>query len=170
MTFIAILVIIFSYLLGSIPSAVIVSRLTRGVDIRTLGDGNMGARNTYRTFGLAAGLAVALADGCKGALSVLLARWLGLPAAWQTAAAVAAVLGHDFPVFAHFRGGQGLAQLVWSPLPDHPPFGSQRRHWLRLDLWAAPLSAALGVGSFHCPDVPHHPADEVADIPSAGKG
>ena len=120
MTFIAILVVIFSYLLGSIPSAVIVSRLTRGVDIRTLGDGNMGARNTYRTFGLAAGLAVALADGCKGALAVLVARWLGLPAAWQTVAAVAAVVGHDFPVFARFRGGQGLATILGAFLALFP--------------------------------------------------
>jgi glycerol-3-phosphate acyltransferase PlsY len=101
--------IVLAYLLGSIPSGLIVSRLAKGVDIRTIGDGNMGARNTSRSLGVRYGIIVGLADFCKGALAVLLARVFGLGIGIQMLAGAAAVLGHDFPIFAGFKGGQGLA-------------------------------------------------------------
>ncbi len=117
----AILAVTAAYLLGSIPSAVVVARRAGSVDIREVGDGNMGARNVARTIGAGPAVIVAVCDFLKGAAAVLLARTLGLSQGWVLAAAWAAVLGHDFPLFAHFRGGQGLATtfgtlLVLMPL------------------------------------------------------
>lgn len=98
-----------AYAIGSIPTALIYSRLRHKADIRTLGDGNMGARNTKRQYGFYAGAFVAAVDIFKGALVILLAMGLKLPLEWQLLAGVAVILGHDFPVFAGFRGGQGFA-------------------------------------------------------------
>jgi glycerol-3-phosphate acyltransferase PlsY len=115
-------VLVFAYLLGSMPTALIVSRRFKGVDIRTIGDGNMGARNTYHSIGPKFGFTVAVIDFFKGALPVLLAYLLGLELGWQFLAGVLAILGHDFPVFANFKGGQGTASslgtmAVLFPLP-----------------------------------------------------
>lgn len=104
-----ILILVFAYLLGSFPTALIYSRLTRGVDIRQLGDGNMGARNSKRQFGWRAGILIALTDILKGSLAILLARELEFPVFWLYAAGTAVVLGHDFSIFANFQGGQGFA-------------------------------------------------------------
>jgi glycerol-3-phosphate acyltransferase PlsY len=106
------LALLVSYLLGSIPSAVIVSHRVAGVDIRTLGDGNMGARNVKRSIGWRPAIVVAVMDFAKGAVAVLLAQALGLSISWQVASGVAALAGHGFPLFAGFRGGQGLATTL----------------------------------------------------------
>lgn len=98
-----------AYLLGAVPTALLYSHLAHGADIRTLGDGNMGARNTRRIFGWRAGVLVALADIVKGALAVWLAKVLALPELWQYTCGALSILGHDFPVFARFKGGQGFA-------------------------------------------------------------
>ncbi len=110
------MVLLAAYLLGSIPTAVIVAQRVAGVDIRTLGDGNMGARNVSRTLGTRPAVAVALVDFLKGTLAVVLAQRVGLAPQWQVAAAFAAVLGHDFPIFAGFRGGQGLGATLGAML------------------------------------------------------
>lgn len=149
MIFKTLLVMVLSYLLGSIPSAVIVSRLARGVDIRELGDGNMGARNTFRNLGFWPGLAVALADGSKGALSVLIARWLGFTPFWQASAGVMALLGHDYPVFARFRGGQGLATIMGIFLalfPSQTALGLVVYGTIYLITRLSDLSAGIGCG------------------------
>jgi glycerol-3-phosphate acyltransferase PlsY len=101
--------ILIVYLVGSFPTALVYSRLAHRSDIRSLGDGNMGARNTKHQFGFTAGVLVALADILKGALGVWLVMLAGLPLEWQVVAGGAVILGHDFPVFARFRGGQGFA-------------------------------------------------------------
>lgn len=106
-----IVVLLTAYLLGSIPTAVIVARKLGG-DIRFLGDGNMGAHNTKAQFGWSAGILVALVDFGKGALAVWITQLAALDLGWQLLALAFAVLGHDFPVFAHFRGGQGLATTL----------------------------------------------------------
>lgn len=106
------LVLLAAYLLGSLPTALIASRSVAGVDIRQIGDGNMGARNVTRTLGWGPGIFVAAADFSKGVLAILLARAFGLTPAWQRIAGIAVVLGHDFPVFARFRGGQGMAAIL----------------------------------------------------------
>jgi glycerol-3-phosphate acyltransferase PlsY len=115
-------VLVFAYLLGSLPTALIFSRRVKRVDVRTVGDGNMGARNTFHTIGPKFGVTVAVIDFFKGALPVLLAYLLGLELGWQFLAGILVVLGHDFPVFAGFRGGQGTASTlgvmaVLFPLP-----------------------------------------------------
>ncbi|HOH20060.1 MAG TPA: glycerol-3-phosphate acyltransferase [Anaerolineaceae bacterium] len=116
------LVLLISYLLGSIPTALLLVHAVAGIDIRTVGDGNMGARNTSQLLGKRAGMVVALADFCKAAVAVLLMQAVSEDCDWQAAAGAAAVLGHDFPVFAKFRGGQGFAAtagvfFVLMPLP-----------------------------------------------------
>ncbi len=102
-------IVLTAYAIGSIPTALLYSRLRHHTDIRALGDGNMGARNTKRQYGFTAGVLVAAADIFKGVLAVLLTIALGMPLEWRLVAGAAVVLGHDFPVFAGFKGGQGFA-------------------------------------------------------------
>lgn len=106
------LAIITAYLLGSIPFAYIAGRLIKGVDIRQAGGGNVGALNTMREVGVAAGLGVLLADIAKGAAAVLIARWLGLSLIFVFIAGFAAVVGHNWPVFLKFKGGMGAATAM----------------------------------------------------------
>lgn len=101
--------LVLAYLVGSIPTALYVGRRLARIDIRKIGDGNMGARNVSRTLGAKAGVLVAVIDFFKGALPVGLTVLLQVPSSWQLAAGTAAVLGHDFPLFARFAGGQGLS-------------------------------------------------------------
>ena len=115
------LLIIGSYLLGSASSAILVTYLWTGKDIRTLGNQNAGAANVARSVGLKPAILVAVADFSKGAIPVILARLFGLTDVCALAGAVAAVIGHSFPIYFRFRGGKGLAAsigalLVFTPL------------------------------------------------------
>jgi glycerol-3-phosphate acyltransferase PlsY len=101
-----------AYLLGSVPSAYVVCRLLAGVDIRRVGDGNVGTKNTFESVGRAAGIVVGALDIGKGMLAVWLARHLAFSEALVRWAGVCVVLGHDFPLFLGFRGGQGMAATV----------------------------------------------------------
>jgi glycerol-3-phosphate acyltransferase PlsY len=109
--------IILAYLIGSVPTAVWVSKKAFGIDIREHGSGNAGATNTFRILGSKAGSMVMLIDMLKGFLAVKLA--LFSPFTWgsepfvnlQIFLGLAAVLGHIFPVWADFRGGKGIATL-----------------------------------------------------------
>jgi len=117
-----VLAMVIGYLLGSIPCAYLIGRLVKGVDIRKMGGGNMGAVNTMREIGTLPGFSVLFADMAKGALAVLIAQWLGLHPYWVFAVGLVAVAGHNWPVWLKFRGGQGLATtmgvlLVFSPIP-----------------------------------------------------
>ena len=122
-----ILAILTAYLAGSIPSAVWVGRLFYGVDVRTQGSGNAGATNTIRVLGVKAGIPVLLFDVFKGWLAVYLSRYF-TPADFtyqqetilRISMAVAAVLGHVFPVFAGFRGGKGIATLLGVGIALYP--------------------------------------------------
>ena len=106
---IAALMVVGGYLLGSIPSGLIVSRVYRGVDVRDQGSGKTGFTNTLRSLGLGAAIVVLVADIAKGAAPVLIAR-LVFDDPWAaTLTGVAALIGHTFPVFAEFRGGRGVA-------------------------------------------------------------
>ena len=115
------LIILVAYLLGSIPSAVIISKLFYGFDIREKGSGNMGSTNTFRVLGWKAGLIVQILDVLKGAAAVTLAVHifngvLPFPNATgfeditivKTIAGIAAVVGHIWTAFAGFRGGKGI--------------------------------------------------------------
>jgi glycerol-3-phosphate acyltransferase PlsY len=103
---------LIAYVLGSIPSALLVSRRAGQVDIREHGDGNMGARNVSRTLGWHWGTLVAALDVGKGMLATLLAEGTGLSLGWRIVTGFCVLLGHDFPIFAGFRGGQGLATTL----------------------------------------------------------
>ena len=105
--------VFFSYILGSLPSGIIVAKLMGKSDPRLSGSGNIGTTNVLRTLGKKAAAATLLGDLLKGIIPVLLARWLmpeGSPFIYFAAAA--AILGHDFSFLLHFKGGKGVATTV----------------------------------------------------------
>jgi glycerol-3-phosphate acyltransferase PlsY len=106
------LFILLGYLLGSIPTAYLAGHMVRHVDIRQVGDRNMGAANAYRHLGPKTGIIVGLVDASKGALAVLIAQAAGLPLLAVLAVGVAAVIGHNWPVFIGFRGGRGVNTTI----------------------------------------------------------
>jgi acyl phosphate:glycerol-3-phosphate acyltransferase len=103
------ILIVAAYLLGSIPFALVLARRWSGRDLRRIGSGNLGAANALRASGVKAGVAVAILDMLKGALSVMIAERLSGSAAAPAAAGVAAIVGHIYPVWLRFRGGKGVA-------------------------------------------------------------
>lgn len=105
-------ILLAAYLLGSFPSAYLVTRLIRHKDIRKIGDGNMGAKNTLLSVGLLAGIIVGVLDLTKGALAVAMARHFSTTDEIVLLAGACAILGHDFPLFLRFRGGQGMATMA----------------------------------------------------------
>jgi len=107
--FVFILVIVIAYLLGSVPSADIASRLIKRKGIHESSDDNMGTLTVLREIGLLPGLLVFFADVAKGTLSVLVAERLGSSQAIVFIAGFAAVIGHNWPIFLNFRGGRGGA-------------------------------------------------------------
>jgi glycerol-3-phosphate acyltransferase PlsY len=119
------IILILSYLVGSIPTSIIVSKLVKGIDIRDYGSGNAGGTNTIRVLGWKYGIFVILFDAFKGAFAVVvIARLFGgnLPFSNQTPfdnftlvqilAGLAAVLGHVWTIFAGFKGGKGIATAL----------------------------------------------------------
>lgn len=108
-----VLLVLLAYLLGSIPFGYLIVRVRGGGDVRESGSGGTGATNVTRRAGKWAGVLTLLLDASKGALAVVIARWLlGNDVGvnwWVTAAALAAVVGHIFPVWLGFRGGKGVA-------------------------------------------------------------
>lgn len=117
--------LVFAYLIGSIPSAVWVSKGIYGIDIREHGSGNAGATNAFRILGSKAGTAVMTADMMKGVLAVQLAHLSAFTLKTepyvnlQIFLGLAAVLGHIFPIWAEFRGGKGIATLFGMILAIH---------------------------------------------------
>ncbi|WP_347267328.1 glycerol-3-phosphate 1-O-acyltransferase PlsY [Paracoccus sp. (in: a-proteobacteria)] len=99
------------YLLGAIPFGLVITRALGLGDLRQIGSGNIGATNVLRTGNRPAALATLLLDSGKGAVAVLLARWLAGPEAALIAGA-AAFLGHLFPVWLGFKGGKGVATFL----------------------------------------------------------
>ena len=113
--------IALAYLLGSIPTAYVLTRVATGQDIRTRGTGNVGALNAYQQLGLAAGIVILLADVGKGVVAVFLPLWLGAPDWARFGSAFAVVAGHNWPVFLGFRGGKGAATVLGVGLALAPP-------------------------------------------------
>jgi glycerol-3-phosphate acyltransferase PlsY len=123
-----VLIIIMGYAIGSFPTAYVVAR-AKGVDIFSVGSGNMGATNVARSCGIQYGALVWLGDGVKGIVAVLIARWLipGSPTAASVLGAVAAVAGHNwsFPaslIAGGIRGGKGAATASGTFLLLAPTF------------------------------------------------
>ncbi|MDP4199846.1 MAG: glycerol-3-phosphate 1-O-acyltransferase PlsY [Bacteroidota bacterium] len=116
-----VLIVIASYLIGSIPFGIIISKQFRGFDIRSKGSGNMGSTNAFRVLGWKLGLAVQVLDLAKGLGAVLLATYFfnGLPfhnatpfqdiTIFRLIAGCSAVLGHVYTIFAGFHGGKGIS-------------------------------------------------------------
>ncbi|MDO8225179.1 glycerol-3-phosphate 1-O-acyltransferase PlsY [Bacillus cabrialesii] len=114
------LLIILAYLIGSIPSGLIVGKLAKGIDIREHGSGNLGATNAFRTLGVKAGSIVIAGDILKGTLATALPFLMHVDI-HPLLVGVFAVLGHVFPVFAKFKGGKAVATsggvlLFYAPL------------------------------------------------------
>ncbi len=109
MKVVSVALLLGAYLLGSISFSLLLVRALRRVDVREVGSGNPGATNVWRTSGRWPGLLVLLLDIAKGALPVEVARRLQVPAVVVAGTALAAVLGHVYPVFFGFRGGKGVA-------------------------------------------------------------
>ena len=110
-----IIALIGCYLIGSIPTAYLLVRWTKRVDIRTIGSGNIGATNALRTAGPWAGVVVLLVDVLKGVVAAgAIPQWLlgSSASAMALGCGLAAVLGHDFPCFLRFRGGKGVATTL----------------------------------------------------------
>jgi glycerol-3-phosphate acyltransferase PlsY len=107
----SVLSIIIAYLLGSIPFAYIIGKLS-GLDVRKVGDKNVGTFNIFRHAGWGAGIATLVADVGKGALAIVVAKLFSVNELVVFGAGVAAVIGHNWPVFLRFRGGRGLAVVI----------------------------------------------------------
>jgi acyl phosphate:glycerol-3-phosphate acyltransferase len=119
--------ILLAYFIGSVPTALIVSKQFFGIDIRDYGSGNMGATNTYRVLGSKFGTIVMVSDMIKGFIAASL--WILLPfyagnefhrTNLQIGLGLAAVIGHILPIFAQFRGGKGIATLFGMVLAIQP--------------------------------------------------
>jgi len=123
--FLLAIIVILSYLVGSIPTSIIISKLVRGIDIRNFGSGNAGGTNVMRVLGWKYGVLVILLDALKGAIAVILVARLHfgvLPfqnvspfddfTLVQIIAGLSAVVGHIWTIFAGFRGGKGIATAL----------------------------------------------------------
>lgn len=114
------LLVAAGYLLGSVPTGLIVGRLVKGIDIRKFGSGKVGATNSLRTLGAAPSAVVFAGDVGKAAIMVLVARWVGAPTTIQTLAGVAAVAGHCWSAYIAFGGGRGVASSLGAVLAISP--------------------------------------------------
>lgn len=123
------LLIIVAYLIGSIPTALIISKKFFGVDIRDYGSGNMGATNTFRVLGTRYGTVVMILDILKGAVAVGLYNFLPYyfgsenelqRTNFMIGLGLSAVVGHIFPIWANFKGGKGVATLFGMILAIQP--------------------------------------------------
>ena len=125
-------VVIGSYLIGSIPSGLVIGKL-KGIDVREYGSGNIGTTNVLRTLGARWGAIVLIADVLKGVIAVLLARYIIETPTGEMAAGFAAVAGHDWSLFLKFKGGRGVATSLGGLLPLAMP---------------GPLSGVIGLAIF----------------------
>ncbi len=100
------------YLLGSIPFTQIITKARKGIDLRKIGSGNVGGMNSIRAVGVTWGVVGILLDIFKSAVSVAIASALGAPAPTHLWAGLAAIAGHNWPIWLRFRGGKGLATAL----------------------------------------------------------
>ena len=117
---IGIFIALFAYLLGSIPTGLVVSRLFTKIDPRQTGSKNIGATNVYRTAGKKLGILTLAIDVLKGALPVWMAIYWGLRPHWVALAGLSPVLGHIFSIFLGFKGGKGVATALGAYLMISP--------------------------------------------------
>jgi glycerol-3-phosphate acyltransferase PlsY len=118
---IGIFVALFGYLLGSVPTGVLLTKIFSKTDPRKAGSKNIGATNIFRTAGKTLGILTLVGDVVKGMIPIGIAIQLGVAHEWIAVAGLSAFLGHVFPIFLGFRGGKGVATalgvyLVISPI------------------------------------------------------
>jgi glycerol-3-phosphate acyltransferase PlsY len=119
-----IIAIVLGYLLGSIPTAYIATRVATGKDVRRLGGGNVGGLNVYREVGLLPAVVVGIVDFGKGAAAVAIAQWLlDVSPPFVLAAALASVVGHNWMVWLKFSGGKGMGAAIGSLFVLLPLYG-----------------------------------------------
>jgi glycerol-3-phosphate acyltransferase PlsY len=106
------LLLLASYLVGAVPTGIILTKLTGGEDIRKVGSGNIGASNVYRTAGRKLGLLTLAGDCLKGVVPMLIAMLFSFQGAELALVGLAALLGHCFPVYLGFKGGKGVATAL----------------------------------------------------------
>ncbi|WP_269625415.1 glycerol-3-phosphate 1-O-acyltransferase PlsY [Prochlorococcus marinus] len=103
------LILFLGYLFGSFPSGYLAGRITKGIDIRSLGSGSTGATNVLRHIGKRAAITVFLVDVLKGVVSILLAKYFLLNDSWQVAIGLSTLIGHIWPVWLNWKGGKAVA-------------------------------------------------------------
>ncbi len=145
------LAIIIGYLLGTIPTAYIVTRLWTGYDIRKLGGGNVGFMNVFREVGIAPALIVVLFDLGKGAGAVAIAKWvLDVPDAFVLLAVLALAIGHNWMPWLKFSGGKGIAASIGAILVLLPAYGCLLQLGIFLliiaIIWIISRNVALAMG------------------------
>ena len=118
---VGIFVALFGYLLGSVPTGVLLTKLFSKVDPRKVGSKNIGATNIFRTAGKTLGILTLVGDVLKGMIPIGIAIQLGVADLWVAVAGLSTFLGHIFPIFLGFKGGKGVATalgvyLVISPI------------------------------------------------------
>ncbi len=104
--------IIVAYLIGSIPGGYLIGKLTKGIDVRNYGSKNAGATNVLRTLGKKEAAFTLFFDGLKGFLVIYIATTLNLAPHIVVLSGLAAIAGHNWPVFFGFRGGRGIATSI----------------------------------------------------------
>ncbi len=114
-----ILLIIFAFILGSIPFGVIVAKV-RGVDLKRIGSGNIGATNVLRALGKGSAAITLLGDMLKGTVAVAIGMYLSVEPVYEGLMGLSAIFGHNFSIFLRFKGGKGVATslgvlLIYSP-------------------------------------------------------
>ena len=118
---VGIFITLFGYLLGSVPTGIVLTRLFSRVDPRKSGSKNIGATNIYRTAGKTLGVLTLVGDMLKGAIPIWLAIMWGISDLWIAIVGLSPIVGHIFPIFLGFKGGKGVATalgiyLVISPI------------------------------------------------------
>ncbi len=102
------LLVLGAYLMGSVPAAYLAAKLSRGIDMRRFGDANVGATNLLRLTSVGVALPVVIFDIGKGLIMILTAQLVGLDIVQQVTVGLAAIVGHNWPVFLRFKGGRGI--------------------------------------------------------------
>jgi glycerol-3-phosphate acyltransferase PlsY len=146
----AVVLCALAYVAGSIPFGPVIAR-AKGVDLRSVGSGNIGATNVARALGKGWAILVLLLDAAKGFVPVMLGKQLGLPPKQVACAGLAAIVGHMFTVFLRGRGGKGVATslgvaFALSPLAALCGFGLYVLAYLLLRL--SSVGSLLGIWSF----------------------
>ncbi|MCJ8009062.1 glycerol-3-phosphate acyltransferase [Lederbergia wuyishanensis] len=109
-----------AYLLGNILTGYVLAKFFYHKNIHNEGSGNVGARNAGRIFGKKAFVITFFGDAAKGAIIVLITKWLGFSVDLQILALLAVVLGHIYPILFHFKGGKGMSTFIGGLLAFHP--------------------------------------------------